>query len=182
MHTVLVLGGYGFFGSRIASSLVSDPSIRLLVGGRRIDRAVALCESLGLGAEHAIEIDARAPGLDSQLSRHRVDTLIHTAGPFQAQDYAVPRAAIAARCNYVDLADGRDFVVGIGALNDSAVAANVAVVSGASSVPALSSAVVDRDLHRFSRLDAIRIGISSGGRAPGIATVKGIFGYCGKPI
>jgi len=47
---------------------------------------------------------------------------------------------------------------------------------------ALSSAVVDHFLPGFERLEAIRIGISSGGRAPGIATVRGVFSYAGKPI
>lgn len=91
-------------------------------------------------------------------------------------------AAIEAGCHYVDLADGRQFVTGIGALNAQALAAGVSVISGASSVPALSSAVVDRYLPRFGRLDAIRMGISSGARAPGLATVRGVFSYGGKPI
>jgi len=49
-------------------------------------------------------------------------------------------------------------------------------------VPALSSAVVDRYAERFARLDAIEIGISSGARVPGLATVEGIFSYAGKPF
>src|SRR5205085_7181845 len=44
------------------------------------------------------------------------------------------------------------------------------------------SAVIDQYAPQFTRLDSIRIGIASGARAPGIATVKGVFGYCGKPI
>jgi saccharopine dehydrogenase-like NADP-dependent oxidoreductase len=39
-----------------------------------------------------------------------VDSVIHTAGPFQGQDYAVARSAIAAGANYIDLADGRDLL------------------------------------------------------------------------
>jgi hypothetical protein len=79
----------------------------------------------------------------------------------------VAHAAIEVRCHYIDLADGRQFVAGISSLNAQALAAGVSVISGASSVPALSSAVVDRYLPRFARLDAIRMGISSGARAPG---------------
>jgi len=41
---------------------------------------------------------------------------------------------------------------------------------------------VDKYLPAFSRLDSIRVGIGSGARAPGLATVQGVFGYCGKPI
>jgi saccharopine dehydrogenase-like NADP-dependent oxidoreductase len=111
-----------------------------------------------------------------------VDTLIHTAGPFQDQNYAVARAAIEAGCNYIDLADGRQFVSGIESLDSAAKARGVTVISGASSVPGLSSAVIERYLPQFQELRSIEMGISSGARAPGIATVTGIFGYCGKPL
>ena len=56
------------------------------------------------------------------------------------------------------------------------------MITGVSSLPALSSAVVDRYLEAFSRLDSIRIGISSGALVPGIATVRAVFSYCGQPI
>ncbi len=58
----------------------------------------------------------------------------------------------------------------------------VTVVSGASSVPALSAAVIDRYFPQFKRLDSIEFGISSGARAPGLATVRGVFSYGGKPF
>jgi hypothetical protein len=117
-----------------------------------------------------------------QLLRLGVNTVIHTVGPFQGQDYAVARAAISAGTNYLDLADGRDFVVGIVELDARAKERGVLVTSGASSLPALSSAVVDRYRSRFGHIDAIRHGIGSGARAPGLATMRGVFGYVGKPI
>jgi saccharopine dehydrogenase-like NADP-dependent oxidoreductase len=182
MRTVLVLGGYGFFGQRISAALASTPSVLVLIAGRNLARAAAIAHAIGLPREHTAAIDARDPKLASVLRRLQVAILIHTAGPFQGQDYSVARAAIDAGCHYVDLADGRNFVAGISSLNAQALAAGVSVISGASSVPALSSAVVDRYLPRFGRLDAIRIGISSGARAPGVATMRGVFSYGGKPI
>jgi saccharopine dehydrogenase-like NADP-dependent oxidoreductase len=182
VHTVLVLGGYGFFGKRICAELVQDPAIRLLIGGRSSTKAIATARSLRLPAESGIELDAHRADLPNRLIELDVNTVIHTAGPFQDQDYSVARAAIEAGCHYVDLADGRQFVAGIGRLNDLAAARGVTVISGASSVPALSSAVVERYLPQFMNLTSIQLGISSGARAPGLATVKGIFGYCGKPF
>jgi saccharopine dehydrogenase-like NADP-dependent oxidoreductase len=182
MPTVLVLGGYGFFGRRISAALSSSGSLRVLLGGRDPGRATAAASALGLPSEHALRIDAHDPRLAAFLRRQRVDVLVHTAGPFQGQDYTVARAAIEAGCHYIDLADGRQFVVGINSLAASASAAGVTVISGASSVPALSSAVVDHYVPRFRQLDSIRIGISSGARVPGLATVRGVFSYGGKPI
>jgi saccharopine dehydrogenase-like NADP-dependent oxidoreductase len=181
-HTILVLGGYGFFGTRICQSLATNQAIRLLIGGRDEDRAKRLALELGLAPEQALAIDANAADLAQTLAALRVDTIIHTAGPFQGQDYHVAHAAIGAGANYIDLADGRDFVAGIGQLDALARLRGVFVTSGASSLPALSSAVVDRYAPKFQQLTSIRHGIASGARAPGLATMRGVFGYCGKPF
>lgn len=181
-HTILVLGGYGFFGSRICQTLAINENIHLLIGGRNIAQAQALASNLGLNSNQGLAIDAYAVNLAQRLAELNVDTVIHTAGPFQGQDYSVAHAAIVAGANYIDLADGRNFVAGIEQLNTLACEHGVFVTSGASSLPALSSAVVDRYLSRFHHLESIRHGIGSGARAPGLATMRGVFGYCGKPF
>jgi hypothetical protein len=180
MHRVLVLGGYGFFGSRICEALARNPRIHLMIAGRDENKATALAYKLGIGAQRAKVVDATSPQLALQLRKLEVGTLIHTAGPFQEQNYAVAHAAIQARCNYFDLADARAFVGGITRLDQAARGAGIAVVSGVSSLPALTSAVVDRYRDRFDRLDAIRIGLSSGARVPGLATIQAVLGYAGK--
>lgn len=182
MHTVLVLGGYGFFGGRISAALSKESAIHLLIGGRDLAKARAKAKDLGLSETQTVAIDATACDLAGRFQQLGVNTLIHTAGPFQGQDYAVAEAAIEAGVNYIDLADGRGFVDGICALDYAARKRGVLVTSGASSLPSLSSAVVDRYLPRFMQLQEIRHGIGSGARAPGVATMKGVFGYCGKPF
>ncbi|MFO1469074.1 MAG: saccharopine dehydrogenase NADP-binding domain-containing protein [Steroidobacteraceae bacterium] len=182
MHTVLVIGGYGFFGRRICESLATHPGIRLLIGGRDRAKAVALAHELQFDEAQAVQIDAGGDSLAATLQRLTVNTVVHTAGPFQGQDFRVARSAIQTGCHYIDLADGRGFVTGITALDTEARARGVTVVSGASSVPALSGAVVDQFRGEFADLQTIRIGISSGARSPGIATVRGVFSYAGKPI
>jgi saccharopine dehydrogenase-like NADP-dependent oxidoreductase len=139
-------------------------------------------KSLGSRKNQAVCVDAESPSLHETLRKLKVGTVIHTAGPFQGQEYTVARSAIDAGCHYIDLADGRRFVADIGTLDAASRARAVTVVSGASSVPALSCAVVDRFLPDFERLESIRIGISSGAGAPGLATVRGVFSYAGKPI
>lgn len=180
MHNILVLGGYGFFGERICAALASDPNIRILIGGRNLSRAKISAMKQGLRADQWVAVDAHASNLAQRLTALQIDTVIHTAGPFQGQDYSTALAAISARANYIDLADGRNFVAGIGQLDGLAREGGVLVTSGASSLPALSSAVVDRYVSRFSQLQSIRLGIGSGARAPGLATLRGVFGYCGK--
>ena len=182
-HTeILVLGAYGFFGSRICAALAKNPRIQLILAGRDLAKATAAAYQLGLSANHARAMDATSPDLALQLRKLGVNTLIHTAGPFQGQGYEVARAAIKAGCHYLDLADGRAFVSGITRLDAEARAAGVSIVSGVSSLPALTSAVVDKYRGEFKRLDVIRIGITSGAVIPGVATMRAVLGYCGKPF
>jgi hypothetical protein len=109
--------------------------------------------------------------------------VIHLAGPFPSRDYTVAERCIAQGAHYIDLADSTTFVTGITALNDAARAAGVFVLSGASSVPALSAAVVDALVAGCASVSRIDIGISPGNRTErGLATVRAILGYCGQPL
>ena len=175
----LVLGGYGNFGRLIARSLVAGAEADVIVAGRDGAKARALGSELGC---RFAEIDANDASFPERLAEIGAKLVISTAGPFQGQDYRVARAAIAAGAHYVDIADGRDFVCGISELDAQARAKDVLVVSGASSVPALSSAVVDRYVADFTSLDTIDMGICTSSRIPGDATVRAILGYCGRPI
>lgn len=56
-------------------------------------------------------------------------------------------------------------------------------ISGASTVPALSSAVVDHLCNGWKRIDAIDICIAPAQTAPrGRATLAAVLSYCGEPI
>jgi saccharopine dehydrogenase-like NADP-dependent oxidoreductase len=178
---VLVLGGYGNFGTRICRALAGDSRIELQVAGRDKRKAEMLANEIGA---EAAEVDASSAKLAQALHQGGIDLVIHTAGPFQAQDYRVAQAAAEAGAHYIDLADGRRFVCDFGAqVNDAFVAAGRCAVSGASTVPALSSAVVDAALGKFARLDSIDICIAPAQKAPrGRATLEGVLSYCGEPI
>lgn len=176
---VLVLGGYGNFGSLISRRLSGIDGIRVLVGGRDQKRASELAREVG---GEAVCLDMNQPTLAGRLNELKVNLVISTAGPFQGQDYRVARAAIGARAHYIDLADARQFVCGISELDRAARSAGVLVCSGASSVPALSAAVIDQLLPRFHKLESIHHGISSSAKIPGMATLAAVLGYCGKPL
>ena len=68
--------------------------------------------------------------------------MVNTCGPFQNANYSVVEECIKQKTHYVDLADGRDFVVGMKKLHEKAKEAGVCVITGASSVPGLSSAII----------------------------------------
>jgi hypothetical protein len=109
--------------------------------------------------------------------------VVNTCGPFQLRQYTVAHACIAAKSHYIDLADGRSFVTGIIALAKEAEQAGVWVISGASTVPGLSSAVLEHYRPEFTRIDSLRFGISPGQKAErGLATTQAILTYIGKPL
>ncbi|MFN0303536.1 MAG: saccharopine dehydrogenase NADP-binding domain-containing protein [Burkholderiales bacterium] len=180
---MLVLGGYGNFGARICRGLSGDPSIQLLIGGRDVQRARAAAGALGHGAE-GVAIDQHAPDTHQTLQRLGVDLVVHTAGPFQQQDYRLAMAAATARAHYIDIADGRRFVCDFPPTMDAAFrAADRTALTGASTVPALSSAVVDRLCDRWQRINSIDICIAPAQTAPrGVATLAAVLSYCGEPI
>ena len=154
---------------------------RVVVAGRDFQQARAVADSVGFPAE-PVALDMRATNLAAELRWLDAGVVVHAAGPFQGQDYAVARACIEARAHYVDLADARGYVCGIGVLDEAARGGDVLVVSGASSVPALSSAVVDMLGREFSQIESIEHGITSGAKPPGLAAMEGVLGYVGKPI
>lgn len=180
---VLLIGAGGVFGSRIARQLAGDPRFRLTLAGRRQSQLDALCTELSDPTVGTAVLDVTAPDFAAALAKLQPQLVIHAAGPFQRQDYRVAEACLDCGSDYVDLADGRDFVSGIDRLDGRAQAAGRLLVSGASTVPALSSAVVDQLAPRFGALRSIEHAISPGNRAPrGDATVAAILGYCGRPV
>jgi hypothetical protein len=180
---VLIIGGYGNFGSYIARALASDPNIALLIGGRSQDKADAFAASLEASNPAkgcAIDIDH---DIEASLQEIAPDIVIHTTGPFQAQDHRVAQASITCGVHYLDLADARQFVATIGELDAAAKAAGVAVIAGASSVPCLTAALIDRYRPQFACLESASYGIAAAQATNrGLATAAAILSYMGRPF
>ena len=160
MSRVLVLGGYGGFGARISRRLATV-GYEVLVAGRSFQRAQDFCRSLPGTVPLVLDRADIAVALREQHPWLVVDA----SGPFQAMDYTVPQACIAAGVHYCDIADGRSFVSGIDALHEAARSAGVCVIAGASSVPALSGAIVRSLAQGAEQVTAVEMAISASNRA-----------------
>lgn len=183
MATVVVVGGYGVFGRRVVRSLVQHDGLDVVVAGRNPQAAQSLCATMPRGRARPVAFDCRARAVAERLHAIQPAVVVDAAGPFQDRDYALARACAEQRIHYVDLADTRERVCGISTLHSLSSANGVLVTSGASTVPALSTAVVDELITGLSHVTSIDVGISPGHRAPrGMATVQSIFSYCGRPI
>ena len=182
---MLVLGGYGTFGARVAERLARMAGVEVIVAGRSEAKAQACAASLAQSAKARVcglRLDA-GDASAAVLGAIEPAVLINATGPFQDQDYRLARACIEARVHYVDLADAPGFVTGITVLDADARRAGVLVASGASTVPALSAAVVDAYAGKLCSLRAVSTTIAPANSFdPGIATTRSILGSLGKPL
>ncbi|HET8707143.1 MAG TPA: saccharopine dehydrogenase NADP-binding domain-containing protein [Pseudomonadales bacterium] len=178
---ILVIGGYGNFGQFISRMLARAADIQVIIGGRDKSKADALAQNINAAnAVQTVYLDINR-NLASVLQDSRPCVVIHTSGPFQNQGYAVAQCCVEQGCHYVDLADGREFVTGISALHQAAKNANLLVCSGASSVPSLTSAIMDRYGNEFSVLLACESAISTAQKTSrGLATTEAVLSYAGK--
>ena len=181
---VLVLGGYGHFGGRIAQALARDPEFEVTLTGRDVDRAyeaaAAITRDVGRRVAASV-VDVASADFATRLKQFEPNLVVHAGGPFQFRDYSVARAALNAGSHYVDLADSRSFVCGIRTIDDAARARDCLVVSGATAVPAISGAVVDAFAHEFDAMSTIDVGIAPGNRMPtGNATIAAVTSFVGK--
>ncbi|MGO4388314.1 DUF4166 domain-containing protein [Microvirga sp. 2YAF29] len=185
MPLVLVIGGMGSFGKRLVEGLLATTEATVVIGGRDPQRheseIQALQQRYGADRIGAIAID-RDAALDI-LHVLKPFCVVDAAGPFQNAEPALARAAMTVGCHYVDLADARDFVARFGAFDALAREADILAVTGASSTPALSGAVVADLTAGWQDITEINIAISPGNRAPrGLSVVEAILAYAGQPL
>ncbi|HVI90456.1 MAG TPA: saccharopine dehydrogenase NADP-binding domain-containing protein [Dongiaceae bacterium] len=178
---ILILGGYGNFGKRIARALTRS-GLPVIIAGRNRDKAEALRRELPTDLAETAILDVNL-GNGTWLDELRPALVINTCGPFQLNDYGVARSCIDRGTPYIDLADGRDYVAGFATLDELAKARNVLAVTGASTVPGLSSAVLDAWRSDFAQMEKLKFGISPGQKSErGLATAQAILTYVGKPL
>ena len=163
-------------------ALARDEQVDLVVAGRDRNAASAFCAVHGGRPE---VIDREDPALTDRIGLLSPFLVIDAAGPFQAygaKPYRVAEAAIAAGAHYLDLSDDPAFTSGIGVLDAAARRAGLAILSGVSSVPALSSAAVADLALDMADVHLIDTVIVPGNRAPrGLSVVRAIVGQAGRP-
>jgi hypothetical protein len=183
---VLILGGYGTFGGRLAKLLADDARLTLLIAGRSHATAAAFCAGLLARATLVPFAFDRGGDVAAQLQRAAVDIVVDATGPFQAygtQPYRVVEAVIALGIDYIDLADASEFVAGIDKFDARARQRSVFVLSGASSFPVLTVAVARALAEGLQRVETITAGIAPSPFAGvGLNVIRAIASYAGKSV
>lgn len=184
---VLVIGGYGNFGGRIVELLQDDQRLTLVIAGRSRDRAARF--GAGLSHARADIIPAafdRNADLTAQLALIAPHIVVDASGPFQAygdNPYKLVRECIQQGIHYMDLADGSDFVSGIGAFDDEARERGIFVLSGVSTFPVLSSAVLNELRSVMPVIHDVTMGIAPSPFADiGLNVIRAIASYTGRRV
>ncbi|MEL7048902.1 MAG: saccharopine dehydrogenase NADP-binding domain-containing protein [Pseudomonadota bacterium] len=182
-NTILIVGGYGVFGGFLAKALTADPTFDVIVAGRSLEKANAHCAEFG---GRALKLDINDSELDDRLAALAPSVVVDAAGPFQTygdEPYRMVKAALRSGAHYLDLSDDAEFTKGISRFDAEARQKHLTAVSGASSVPALSSAVVHALSDGLSQIETIDMAIVPGNRAPrGISVIRAIIGQAGRPM
>ncbi|KDA00472.1 hypothetical protein HPO_00545 [Hyphomonas polymorpha PS728] len=180
---ILIIGGYGVFGGRLARALVRAGYTDVVVAGRNLAAAEAFCREAG---GTPAQLDTDTEDFSAQVAALAPAILIDAAGPWQAYGnapYAIAQAAIACGAHYLDLSDDAAFTAGIATLDADAAARGLTVLSGVSSVPGLSSAAVEALAAGLSEIALIDTVILPGNRAPrGKSVIRSILSQTGKPL
>lgn len=183
---ILILGGYGTFGGRLAQLLSTEERLTLLIAGRSKQKAEAFCNSLPARAQKLAVAFERNGDVEGQIRELQPDLVVDATGPFQLygeDPYRVVKACIANAVHYMDLADGSDFVRNIRQFDEQARSKKISILSGVSSFPVLTAAVVRRLSRGLSRIDAIRGGIAPSPYAGvGLNVIRAIASYAGKRL
>lgn len=180
MKRVLIVGGAGVFGRRLAEGLRETTNADLIIAGR--SRARAEAAALAVGAYESAVLN-RDTATSQDIRALKPDLVIDAAGPFQGANLRFARAVIESGAHYLDLADARDFVAAFPSLDSLARSHGVAAITGASSTPALTHAVLDDLRAGWKRIDIIRAGIAPANRMDrGPAVMKAILTWVGAPV
>lgn len=184
---VLLIGGTGVFGQRLARHLSNLSEIRLIITGRqqeRIDRVLSDLTSHSPAADVSGVVLDHHKGLSERLRQLTPWLVVDASGPFQTADYHVAEAALNAGAHVIDIADARSYLQGYEHALDALARKNdLCALAGASSTPALSGAVVSSLTHDWQRIDTVDLAITPGGRTEvGRAAIEAVLTYAGKPV
>jgi N-acetyl-gamma-glutamylphosphate reductase len=80
---VLILGGYGTFGGRLAQLLADEPRLTLIVAGRSRVKAEAFCAGLRSAAAAVPLAFDRDGDAEAQLRQISPDIVVDATGPLQ---------------------------------------------------------------------------------------------------
>ena len=181
---IIVLGATGLFGGHLARALIASGNYEVYCAGRSANKLENFCAQHGGNALRFNRDDMDQ--VEAVLKEVIPFAVVDCAGPFQLygdDPYKFAQLVVSAGAHYLDIADAPEFVEGISALDAQARNKNVVALSGASTTPALSSAVCDALKHAIHKLHSIETTILPGNKTDrGLSVMRAILSQVGQPF
>jgi hypothetical protein len=177
----MIIGGYGVFGGKLAQRLLADRTFDIVIAGRSLEKATKFCQRYG---GYPARINIKDTDITAQVGPFCPKILVDASGPYQAdRSHRTAEAALNIGAHYLDLSDDAAFSESIKNLDAKARAAGLTLLSGASSVPAISSSVCDALAENFNDVHLIESAILPGNKAPrGKSVMRSILLQAGRPL
>jgi len=180
---VLGAGGMGRYAARTAAAFdfVED----VLIGDLDGPAAARLADALGSKARSAAIDVTDESALRVLLSG--VDVVLNTVGPFYRLGPPVLRAAIRARCHYLDINDDWESTEAMLAMADDARAAGITAVIGMGASPGISNLLAVTAARELDSVEELYAGFDldaalpeTRGAQPAAATIHGVHQLTGR--
>jgi saccharopine dehydrogenase-like NADP-dependent oxidoreductase len=153
---VLVLGGQGRIGSRVAQDIASHTDGEVIVTGRQQKR-------------HFLEDSIRFLAVDLEDGEglrkavKNCDLVVHCAGPFHYRDGRVLKVCIEEGVNYIDVSDHCSFYKKVIGYRDQTIKAGVTAILNTGIFPGISNSMVRQGMEKLDEAQKIHLSYVVGG-------------------
>ncbi len=147
---VLVVGGYGDVGRRIATGLSGDEGLQIVVAGRNFDKAAALASKFGeRGESRQFDIEDRMAVDEAVIDCDLIICCVDQQEPHLVS------AAITQRTRYLDITADAGFILRCRAMHQQAEAAGAHVWLGSGFSPGLVNVMARSATAELPDVDAV---------------------------
>ncbi len=173
-HQVLILGGSGRIGSKVAADLIAHTDVQITIAGRNLVTGTQISAQLGDRVQFVATDLSNISGIKDAVSR--ADLVIHCAGPFHYRDASVLKLCIDQGISYVDVSDHPSFTRKALAYKEEAQAAGVTAIINTGIFPGISNSMVRRDVEALDRADKIHLSyVVAGSGGAGVTVMRTTF-------
>lgn len=171
---VLILGGTGRVGSKVAADLIAHTDAEITIAGRNLVRGAEVSRQLGERVKFsAVDLSA-ASVLKDAIAQS--DLVIHCAGPFHYRTASVLQACIDQGVNYIDVSDHPSFTRKALAFRSNAESVGVTAIINTGIFPGISNSMVRRDVEQLDHAEKIHLSyVVAGSGGAGITVMRTTF-------
>ncbi len=171
---VLILGGSGRIGSKVAADLLAHTSAQVTISGRNSMTGLAIAQQLGNRAQFVPLDLAQQDRIRDVISQAQL--VIHCAGPFHYRDTSVLKTCIEAGVNYVDVSDHPSFTRKALCHAAEAEAAGVTAIVNTGIFPGISNSMVRRGVEQLDEAEKIHLSyVVAGSGGAGVTVMRTTF-------